>query len=213
MAWPCYMSPCSAARAWWRHQMEKFSMLLAICAGNSPVRGESPYKGQWRGALMFCLICVWIKGWVNNGAVGDLRRYRAHGDVIVMVQRDNTHIHKYFSVRPYDECLKMHKTLCFGVVRKTLSSYFSFGIHLIISPTRGNYMHFPSANKPCDVIKWKRFPRYCPFLWGINWSPVVSPDKRTVTQTFDVSLLLVWTNCWTNTRLNGNPRRLGGHLT
>ena len=125
MAWPCYMSPCSATRAWWRHQTEKFSMLLAICAGNSPVRGESPYKGQWRGALMFCLICVWINGWVNNGAVGDLRRYRAHGDVIVMVQRDNTHIHKYFSVRPYDECLKMHKTLCFGVVRKTLSSYFS----------------------------------------------------------------------------------------
>ena len=26
--------------AWWRHQMEKFSALLAICAGNSPVPGE-----------------------------------------------------------------------------------------------------------------------------------------------------------------------------
>ena len=24
------------------------------------------YKGQWRGALMFSLICVWINGWVNN---------------------------------------------------------------------------------------------------------------------------------------------------
>ena len=25
---------------WWRHQMETFSALLAICAGNSPVTGE-----------------------------------------------------------------------------------------------------------------------------------------------------------------------------
>ena len=27
---------------WWRHQMETFSALLAICAGNSPVAGEFP---------------------------------------------------------------------------------------------------------------------------------------------------------------------------
>ena len=27
---------------WWRHQMETFSTLLAICAGNSPVRVEFP---------------------------------------------------------------------------------------------------------------------------------------------------------------------------
>ena len=30
----------------------------------SPV--NSPHKGQWRGALMFSLICAWINGWVNN---------------------------------------------------------------------------------------------------------------------------------------------------
>ena len=28
--------------AWWRHQMETFSALLAICVGNSPVTGEFP---------------------------------------------------------------------------------------------------------------------------------------------------------------------------
>ena len=27
---------------WWRHQMETFSALLAICAGNSPASGEFP---------------------------------------------------------------------------------------------------------------------------------------------------------------------------
>ena len=31
-----------ARQAWWRHQMETFSALLAICAGNSPVSGEFP---------------------------------------------------------------------------------------------------------------------------------------------------------------------------
>ena len=45
---------------------------------------NSPHKGQWRGALMFSLICVWINDWVNNREAGDLRRYRAHYDVIVM---------------------------------------------------------------------------------------------------------------------------------
>ena len=48
---------------WWRHQMETFSALLALCAGNSPVPVNSPHKGQWRGALMFSLIsaCIYYK--------------------------------------------------------------------------------------------------------------------------------------------------------
>ena len=48
----------------------------------SPV--NSPHKSQWRGALMFPLICALIYGWVNNREAGDLRRYRAQYDVIVM---------------------------------------------------------------------------------------------------------------------------------
>ena len=34
--------PVSIPFPWWRHQMETFSTLLAICAGNSPVTGEFP---------------------------------------------------------------------------------------------------------------------------------------------------------------------------
>ena len=34
----------ACAGPWWRHQMEIFSALLAICAGNSPVSGEFPAK-------------------------------------------------------------------------------------------------------------------------------------------------------------------------
>ena len=44
-------------------------------------------NGQWRGALMFSLICVSINGWENNREAGDLRRYRAHYGVTVMSKR------------------------------------------------------------------------------------------------------------------------------
>ena len=64
--------------------METFPRYWPFVRGilRSPV--NSPHKGQWRGALMFSLICVWINGWVNNLEAGDLRRCRAHYDVIVM---------------------------------------------------------------------------------------------------------------------------------
>ena len=42
----------------------------------SPV--NSPHKGQWRGALMFSLICDWINHWVNNRDASNLRRHHAH---------------------------------------------------------------------------------------------------------------------------------------
>ena len=60
------------------------SALLAILRGihRSPL--NSPHKGQWRGASIFSLMCVWINSWVNNHEAGDLRRYRVHYDIIVM---------------------------------------------------------------------------------------------------------------------------------
>ena len=52
---------------------------------------NSPHKGQWRGALMFSWICAWINGWVNNRDAGDLRRHRAHYDVIVIIESGLSH--------------------------------------------------------------------------------------------------------------------------
>ena len=48
----------------------------------SPV--NSPHKGQWRGALIFSLICAWMDDWINREA-GDLRRHRDHYDVTVRI--------------------------------------------------------------------------------------------------------------------------------
>ena len=64
----------------WKH----FPRYWPFVRGNHRFPVISPHKGQWRGALMFSLICVWIDGWINNREAGDLRRYRAHYDVIVM---------------------------------------------------------------------------------------------------------------------------------
>ena len=59
----------------------------------SPV--NCPHKGQWRGALKFSLICTWTNSWASNGDAGDLRRHRAHYDVIVMLQNTFHHFHIY----------------------------------------------------------------------------------------------------------------------
>ena len=83
--------------AWWRHEMETLSAKLALCAGNSPVPVNSPHKAQWRGALMFSLICVWINGWVNNREAGDWRRHRGHYDVNVMSAVSRQHQCRIFA--------------------------------------------------------------------------------------------------------------------
>ena len=77
----------------WKHFPRNWPFVRAI--HRSPV--NSRHKGQWRGALMFSLICVWINAWVNNPEAGDLRRYRAHYDVIVMAYKATK------SVMPYSD--------------------------------------------------------------------------------------------------------------
>ena len=71
----------------WKHFPRYWPSVRGI--HRSPV--NSPHTGQWRGALMFTLICARINGWVNNREAGDLRRHRAHSDVIVMRQDIHNH--------------------------------------------------------------------------------------------------------------------------
>ena len=64
----------------WKH----FPRYWPFVRGIHRLPVNSQHKGQWRGDLMLTLICAWINCWANNGEAGDLRRYRAHYDVIVM---------------------------------------------------------------------------------------------------------------------------------
>ena len=168
--------------SWWRHQMETFSDLLAICAGNSPVPGDSPLKGQWRRALIFSLICVWINGWVNNREAGDLRRYRAHYDVIVMLKdMGNSALSHY----PNQYRLIVHWTL-----RNKLQGNFNqntkIPIHEYASEhivcemaailSSGRWVNIIAAILPCTIWKtchWNWQPRRifmqrCPTLWNLH---------------------------------------------
>ena len=72
--------------------------LFAQGIHRSPV--NSSHQGQWRGPLMFSLICVWRNGWVNNREAGDLRCHHAHYDVIVMLF---THVVMRGGVQPTEQ--------------------------------------------------------------------------------------------------------------
>ena len=69
----------------WRHLMEPFPRCWPFVKGIhwSPV--DSPHEDQWRGALMFSLICVWTNGWANNRDANGLRRHHTDYDVTVMM--------------------------------------------------------------------------------------------------------------------------------
>ena len=62
--------------SWWRHRMEIFSALLALCEGNPPVTGGFSLTKANDAELWCFLWSAWTKGWANNRDAGDLRRLR-----------------------------------------------------------------------------------------------------------------------------------------
>ena len=58
-----------------------------------------------------------------------------------------------------------------------------------------------------DVIKWKHFPRYWPFVRGIHRWPGNSPHKGHWRGALMFSLVWHWTDEWVNNRDVGDLRR------
>ena len=60
-----------------------------------------------------------------------------------------------------------------------------------------------------DVIKWKHFPRYWPFVqnWRIHQSPMNSPHKGQWRGALMFSFICTWINGWVNKREAGDLRR------
>ena len=75
-------------------------MYMMTCGELIGHRWIPPHEGQWRGVLICSLIWAWIKGWANNG---DLRRHRAHYDVIVMTS---------YLPHPSMVCNSAHQRFC-----------------------------------------------------------------------------------------------------
>ena len=61
-----------------------FRVTGALCGVFTGHRWIPLTKASRRGAFMFSLICAWTNAWVNNREAGDLRRNRAHYDVIII---------------------------------------------------------------------------------------------------------------------------------
>ena len=79
----------------WKH----FPRYWPLC-GEFTDRRWIPHTKASDAELWWCfsLICTWINRWVNNREAGDLRRHRAHYDVIVMatVRRDSLYFMNLF---------------------------------------------------------------------------------------------------------------------
>ena len=177
----------------WKHFPRNWPFVRGI--HRSPV--NSPHKGQWRGGLMFSLICVWINDWVNNREAVDLRRYHAHYDVIVMTLALN----------------KLH--------------HFAQDVFQIHTLTRNVRISIPPPNiapngpvfTTClDRLRFSwwchqmdYFPRHWPFVRGIHRSTVNSPHKGQWRGALMFSLICVWINDWVNNREAGDLRRHRGH--
>ena len=80
LTWEQFHCNCS----WWRHQMETFSALLAICAGNSSVPGEFPAQRPVTRSFDVFFDLRQNKRLSKQSWGWWLRRKRAHYDVIVM---------------------------------------------------------------------------------------------------------------------------------
>ena len=65
-----FMSLCLSSIStfpWWSHQMKKkIQRYWHVCEGFTGDWWISFTRGQWRGTLMFSLICAGINAWVNN---------------------------------------------------------------------------------------------------------------------------------------------------
>ena len=62
-----------------------------------------------------------------------------------------------------------------------------------------------------DVIKWKNFPRYWPFVRGIHRSPLNSPHKGQWRGALMFSLMWAWIKIWVNNPEAGYSKRHHAH--
>ena len=62
-----------------------------------------------------------------------------------------------------------------------------------------------------DVIQWKHFPRYWPFVRGNHQSPLDTPHKVQWLGALMFSLICAWRNGWANNRDAGDVRGHRAH--
>ena len=124
---------------------------------------------------MFYLICASINGWVNNRKAGDLRRHRAHYDVIVMIWRgkDAMSLPKPNVCRQSFRCIQSvsakHASSNLGIMMTSSNgNIFRVTGHLCVELTG----HFPSQRpvmRSLDVFFGLRLNRHLSQQWRRWW--------------------------------------------
>ena len=113
----------------------------------------------------------------------------------------------------------------FGTIRQHAITWASVDqdarLHLMscsVSPVFGAFYWFDDTHRGRriaifrdDVIKWKHFRRYWPFVRGIHWSAVNSPHKGQWRGALMFSFVCAWINGWVNNREAGDLRRHRDH--
>ena len=74
-----------------------------------------------------------------------------------------------------------------------------------------NLKFYRQISMHVDVIKWKHFPHYWPFVWGIHWLPVNFLHKGQWRWALMFSLISTWTNVWVNNWDAGDLRHHHAH--
>ena len=162
----------------WKHFPRYWPFVRGI--HRSPV--NSPHKGQWRGALIFPLICAWINGWVNNRKAGDLRLHRAHYHVIVM---KIPHIDGLAQERRNSSALAMElrlsctKPSIYGLRRRVMTTPHCTMINVALTKRTTNrfgitspYTGMKSTREVfCTIINWKVTYKRTRYISGILREP------------------------------------------
>ena len=158
MAHYCYFIGLQRAKliTWWRHQMETFSALLALCVWNSPIPLTKASDAELR-----CFL--WAAPWINNREASDLRRHRAYYDVIVMMlslsvsqlrvslSSSGRVIHTRTSTWS-GEILIWHHPM--SLMCHHVSVNFTWRKNIITPSPEQNYQHFEDDIFKCSVL-WK----------------------------------------------------------
>ena len=134
----------------WRHQMETFFALLALCAVNSPVIGEFPSQRPVMWSFNFFLDLCLNKRLSRQSWRGYFRRHRAHYDVIVMLHVIYHNLH----VADYGDICQ--------IWRDSINSTNTFAIYKVTTNDETNTRSF---NKPYSWLAWAS----CQRIWVIPW--------------------------------------------
>ena len=194
--------------------MEMLSALLALCEGNPSVTDGFPsQRVSDAGFEVF---------YVNQNKrlckqSSDMRGHDAHCNVKVMSNGRQGKIRYYGQCKSsFAECIcsPIHatpceidvnrfavKALCVVYWRMTQSVNMMAKVNLFDHESCSSgmariHMWMQLIIEHDDVIKWKHFSRYWPFVRGIHRSPVNSPPKGQWRGALMFSFICVWINRW-----------------